>query len=553
MSNVMMVLGGLIAAVVAAVLTWVVAGRSRRDSLPAAQSALAVAESRLADLSKRHAELEQAHRTLGDQHLALSKDRERLGTALDRTTADFDVERAASIELRQALEQTRRQVAQLEADLRVSRSSGETQQRQVAQLEERLRIADESNRQHSESLANLAARASALETERDGLKARLAEQKTWVEEQTRLFEQKIANVAGQLLEEKSRAFTEVNRKEMDAVVTPFKEQLKEFRERVDAIYASDTRDRGQLHEQILQLTSLNQVVSQQAQALTKALTISSKSTGDWGEMVLKRILEDSELRAAKEYVLQQTVEGEDASRQRPDAIVYLPEGRQVVVDAKVSNKAWTDYCAAEDETTRESRLVAHVASLRTHIRELSARDYPRSPELKTVDFVLMFVPVEAALLTALARDETLYQEAYRSKIVLVTPTTLMAVLKLIEGMWLVQRRKESADKIADAGRKLYEKLTVFADTFLEVGAQIERAHGTFERARGQLSTGRGNAIRLAQQMVGLGVGPSPGKTMPAALVQLAETDSPDQPVGRLASAAIIQESHATADVADEQD
>jgi DNA recombination protein RmuC len=167
---------------------------------------------------------------------------------------------------------------------------------------------------------------------------------------------------------------------------------------------------------------------------------------------------------------------------------------------------------------------------------LSARDYPRSPDLKTVDFVLMFVPVEAALLTALAHDEAIYQEAYRSKIILVTPTTLMLALKMIEGMWLVQRRKESADKIAEAGRKLYEKLTVFAGSFLEVGAQIERAHGTFEKARGQLSTGRGNAIRLAQQMVELGVGPSPGKAMPSQLVHLAEAETPEETIALLASA-----------------
>jgi DNA recombination protein RmuC len=247
-------------------------------------------------------------------------------------------------------------------------------------------------------------------------------------------------------------------------------------------------------------------------------------------MILHKILEDSGLREGKEYVLQHTVEGDDASRQRPDAVIFMPEDRQVVVDAKVSNKAWTAYCAAADDDTREACLADHIASLRAHVRSLSARDYPRSPDLKTVDFVLMFVPVEAALLTALEHDEALYTDAHRSKVVLVVPSTLMAAVKLVEGMWLFQKRKESADKIADAGRKLFEKLTTFSETFVEVGAAIEKAHGTFEKARGQLATGKGNAIKLAQKMVDLGVGPSPGKVIPPELVALSAQDGVDEDV-----------------------
>jgi DNA recombination protein RmuC len=484
--NAAFLVGCLAGAVLAAIVVFAILSRGRRalqDDSAAARSAQAVAESRLADLAASHATLVESHRRLEDERLALARDRERLGASLEATTRQLETEAAA------------------------------------------VRVAAEESRRHSDELANIRAQAAALDTARQGLETRLAEQKSWIEEQTRFFEQKITGVATQLLEEKSRAFTEVNRKEIDAVVSPFKEQLKEFRERVDSIYASDTRDRGQLHEQILQLTTLNQAVSQQAQALTKALTISSKATGDWGEMILHKILEDSGLREGREYTLQHTVATEDESLQRPDAVIFLPEERQVVVDSKVSNKAWKEYCAADDES-REARLAEHLASLRVHIRELSARDYPRSPDLRTVDFVLMFVPVEAALLTALAHDETLYTDAYRAKIILVTPSTLMAVLKLIEGMWVFQRRKESADKIAEAGRKLYEKLTTFSGTFLEIGEAIERSHAAFERARGQLATGKGNAIGLAQKMVELGV--SPGKSLPRKLLELAEPDADDE-------------------------
>lgn len=408
-----------------------------------------------------------------------------------------------------------------------------------AMLEAKLHEATDENRSQAASIAQLGAQASALATERDGLTGRLAEQKTWFEEQTRAFEQKVVNVTNQLLEEKSQKFTETNRKEIDAVVAPFKEQLGEFRQRVDAIYAADTKDRGQLQEQVAQLARLNQTVSQRAEELTRALTISSKAAGDWGEMILERILEESGLKEGREYTLQHTVVAEnEEDLQRPDAVIFLPEQRQVVVDSKVSNKAWTEYCAAADDEARAACLENHLASLRAHIRGLAARDYPHSPDLRTVDFVLMFVPVEAALLTAFAHDDTLYSDAYRSKIILVTPSTLMAVLKLIEGMWLFQKRKESADKIADAGRKLYEKLTTFSDTFLEIGEAIERAHGTFEKAKGQLATGKGNAIRLAQKMVELGVGPAAGKVLPAPLARLAQSEAEaeeQEPVPALAA------------------
>jgi DNA recombination protein RmuC len=511
------------AALAAGIIVFAVMARGRRvlqDEAAAARSASAVAESRLVDLTAAHATLAEAHRRLNDEHLNLSRERERLSATLEKVGHDLQREAEAARTSRGQLDETARALSQLESDHRVAVSQNRTLAERVAALEASVSKGDEENRRHGAEIAQLRALAAGLEKEREGLTTRLAEQKAWVEEQTRFLEQKIANVAGQILEEKSKAFTELNRKELDAVVTPFKEQLGEFRQRVDSIYAADSRDRGQLVEQVAQLARLNQAVSQRAEELTKALTISSKATGDWGEMILEKILEDSGLREGQEYTLQHTVTAADAEAlQRPDAVVFLPEQRQVVIDSKVSNKAWTEYCAATDDESRAAKLAEHLASLRTHIRGLSARDYPSSPDLQTVDFVLMFVPVEAALLTALARDGSLYTDAYRSKIILVTPSTLMAVLKLIEGMWAFQKRKESADKIAEAGRKLYEKLTVFANTFVEIGAAIEKAQGTFARAKGQLADGRGNVIKLARQMVELGVRVGPGKVMPAGLIE----------------------------------
>jgi DNA recombination protein RmuC len=360
--------------------------------------------------------------------------------------------------------------------------------------------------------------------EKQALQQRIEEQKTWIEEQMRFFEEKVAGATSRLLEERGRAFTEVNRKEIEALVAPFNVQLTEFRSRIETIYTAETGDRSKLHQQIEHLTQLNQSVSKAAEGLTNALTISSKATGDWGETILKRILEDSGLREGREYSLQHSIQSADGARQQPDAVIFLPENRHVIVDSKVSNKAWKEYCDAREEAQRAEHLAAHLASLRAHIKGLATRDYTRSPDLKAVEFVLMFVPVEAALLAALSADDSLYGDAYRSKIVLVTPSTLMAVVKLVEGMWVFQNRKESAEEIAEAGRKLYEKLYTFSKSFIEIGESLEKSQALFAKARDQLTHGRGSAIKLAEQMRVLGVNPSPGKLLPP---ELTEADPED--------------------------
>jgi DNA recombination protein RmuC len=374
-------------------------------------------------------------------------------------------------------------------------------------LEERSRLA-----------ASLDHAQSQLKSEREAMQAQLQKQEQWIREQTQHFEARVVAATARLMEESSRALSERSQKDVTAVVAPFKEQLAEFRQRVDHIYAVDTQERGTLKAQIETLTSMNQAMSVQAQKLANALTISSKSSGDWGETILEKILEDSGLRAGHEYELQVSITGRNREVLRPDAVIRLPESRQLVVDSKVSNKAWTEYCGATDEVEKEAKLREHLLSLRAHIKNLSGKGYTDSPELSTVDFVLMFVPVEAALLTAFVKDPALYVDAYRARIVLVTPSTLMAVIKLVEGIWTFQKRKESADEIAEAGRKLYEKLTNFAQSFVNVGRAIKQSSDAFEQAQGQLATGKGNAIKLAEDMKKLGVTPAPGKQMPAQLL-----------------------------------
>ena len=359
------------------------------------------------------------------------------------------------------------------------------------------------------------ARRSAAES---GLQRQLLAQQQWLEQQTLLMHEKISATAARLLEEKSRSFSEVNKRELDHLISPFKEQLAEFRRRIDDIYANDTRDRIELREKIQSLTALNESVAQQALHLTNALTISSKSTGTWGEVILQRVLEDAGLREGREYRLQVSISGAAGDQQRPDAVLFLPDDRQLVIDSKVSNKSWVDYCEAPDAPRRALALAAHVASIRAHLKGLAKRDYARSPDLKTADFVLMFVPVEAALLTALSSDFSLYGEAYRAGIIFVTPTTLLAVARLVEGLWTVEKRQRSADEIAESARKLYEKLVNFSESFVAIGGSLDEARLAFNKARGQLAEGPGNAVRLAEGLKELGVRPAAGKSFPPQLL-----------------------------------
>jgi DNA recombination protein RmuC len=511
----------LIGLVCAAISYWLQERRRQRlaGEKQDIQSRLSIAESRLTDLSSQFNTQANDLKSTATARNELSNAVARLESNIEQSEqarADLANEKAS---LNEELRREREQRNSFESNCRVATGKAEGLAEDLTLTRQQLTELEAEQKVSAELIANLTGEKQGLAKECEGLREQLAAQKQWIEDQTGQFERKVLSAAAAMMEERGKAFTESNRTQVDAVIAPFKEQLAEFRTRVDHIYSSDTKERGELRQQIEHLTNLNQAVSNQAERLTNALTVTSKSTGDWGETILKRILEDSGLREGKEYRLQHSITDGEGDRVQPDAVIFLPENRQLVIDSKVSNKAWTEYCHEPDEEARKAHLKEHLTSLRTHVKGLAAKDYSRSPDLQSVDFAVMFVPVEAALLTAFAADESLYTDAFRSKIILVTPSTLMAVVKMVEGLWTLQKRKESADEIAEAGRKLYEKLSTFAGTFVEVGEAILKAHRTFETAQGQLSTGKGNAIRLAERMVELGVAPAVGKTMPIALLR----------------------------------
>ncbi len=328
-------------------------------------------------------------------------------------------------------------------------------------------------------------------------------------------------LATEILEEKSKRFTEQNQTSLGQLLEPLKVRLKEFQGKVEEVYVQETKDRSALAEQVRQLHALNQALSDDARNLTSALKGSSKTQGNWGELILERVLESSGLRKGHEYLVQDSQTREDGSRAQPDVVILLPEERKLVVDSKVSLVAYEAYASADTEAQRSISLRQHVESIRGHIKSLSDKKY-HALYGKSLDFVLAFVPIEPAFMLAITNDKDIFMEALNRNVLLVSPSTLLFVVRTVAHLWRQEAQNRNAQDIARRGAELYEKLCGFVDDFETVGKRLKQAQSAFDSAQGKLVTGRGNVIRQATMLRELGVKPS--KDLPAALVELASED-----------------------------
>ncbi len=359
------------------------------------------------------------------------------------------------------------------------------------------------------------------------LEKKLSELSTRLDAERRLAGEKIALLndarerltvefkvlAERILEEKGKTFADHNMVRMDGVIGPLREQLGDFKRRVEDVYDKESRDRAILLNEIDHLKHLNERIAKDALNLTNALKGDVKILGGWGEVVLERILEASGLEKGRAYETQVSLTGGRGGRYQPDVVVHLPEGRDVIVDAKVSLKAYERFHASSDQTVRATAIKAHLISLRAHINGLSEKHYEDLPGLHTLDFVLMFVPIEAAFFTALEHDCSLFTEAFEKNVILVSPSTLLVTLRTIHHIWRYADRNENALEIARQAGGLYDKFVGFIEALEEVGRQLGRAREAYHTARDRLSTGRGNLVRRAEQLKALGV--KANKVLPA--------------------------------------
>ena len=331
------------------------------------------------------------------------------------------------------------------------------------------------------------------------------------------------NLANDILDDKTRRFTEQNALSLDALLKPLQTKLTEFKEQVATSYSNESRERFALKSEIERLSALNVKMSDETRSLTQALKGDSKVQGNWGELVLESILESSGLRKGEEYLVQDSHTQVDGSRLQPDIVVRLPEGRHLVVDSKVSITAYARHAESADADTAQTELNAHIQSLRQHIQGLSSKNYSSLYGVGSVDFVLMFIPIEPAFLLALKSAPNLYQEALAKNIVLVCPSTLMATLRTVAHLWRQDHQNKNALEIARQCGALYDKFVGFVDDMEKLGQRIDQAQTSYHDAFSKLKTGKGNLIRTAEKVRELGVKPS--KTLPTGLLDsTAETD-----------------------------
>ncbi len=378
-----------------------------------------------------------------------------------------------------------------------------------------------------------------LREESAQLKAEIAELRTTAGEQRKQADEKITllneardqlkiqfqNLAQQIFEERGRTFAQQNKAGIENLISPLRDQIGDFKKRVDDVYDKESRDRAALQTEIHHLKELNQRISKEALNLTRALKGDSKARGNWGEVILERVLEQSGLHKGREYEVQVSLKDADGRRYQPDVIVRLPQGKDVVVDAKVSLKDYEIYYSAEDPGAKEAALKSHIDSLRTHVRTLAAKSYAGLEGVRSLDFVLMFVPIEAAFLAAVERDLDLFSEAFEKNILVVSPSTLLVTLRTIENIWRNEYQNRHAIEIAKKAGALYDKFVGFVEALEVVGQQLDKAKAAYRQASDRLARGRGNLIRRTDELKALGV--KAGKALPQNFVEAAGEDEPD--------------------------
>ena len=347
-----------------------------------------------------------------------------------------------------------------------------------------------------------------LEAELDSERKQVQHRIESLNEAKEALSNQFKNLANEILEDKSRKFTEHNAQQLDILLKPLQTKLTEFKEQVSHSYDQEARERFALKNEIERLANLNIKMSDEARSLTNALKGDSKIQGNWGELVLESILESSGLRKGEEYLVQDSHTQVNGGRLQPDVIVKLPEGRHLIIDSKVSITAYARHMEASDSALAEQELLAHIQSIRQHIQSLSAKNYAGIADLSTVDFVLMFIPIEPAFLSALKAAPNLYQDALSKNIILVCPSTLMATLRTVAHLWRQDQQNKNAMEIARQCANLYDKFVGFVEDLEQIGKRLDQAQSSYHDAFNKLKSGKGNLIKAAERVKELGVKPS---------------------------------------------
>jgi len=411
------------------------------------------------------------------------------------------------------------------AELREALTTASTQRDEARESRERYQAWWQQERAEREqgaaALSELQARHAELATTLEQREHHFAQQLQLLRESREQLRQEFENLANEILERKGRAFSELSQRNISGLLQPIQSEMKGFREQVETLHRHDTEQRAGLRTELKHLQALNREITDQADRLTQALQGQKKIQGNWGELMLENVLEGSGLRPDKDYRREVSF-STDTGRRRPDAIVYLPQGKHLVIDAKTSLSAYVRYVNAEDEASRHQALAEHARAVGERITELADKHYYDLPGLNSPEVVVMFIPVESAYVEALKYDETLFQRAIEHNVLVATPTTLLTSLNIVRQLWRFEDQSRHSAELASRAERFYAKLRGFLESMEDVGKKLDGARDSYDRAMGQLVNGRGNLIKQTAEFQELGVAVK--RELPAALVERARLE-----------------------------
>ena len=445
--------------------------------------------------------------------VALIYSRRELRLSRAETATEREVARREADEQAARAEELQRRIVELTAEKGEAQTESERRAVRIEALETRL--ADQQRAFEQER-----------EQEREQQRATAEQQRAEQEQLQKTMQEQFRNLANDILEEKSRVFRQTNSESIEQLLKPFRDNITDFRLRVESIHRDDLERHGALKNELKNLMDLNRRITDETNNLTEAIRGNSKVQGDMGEMILTTILDHSNLIKGEHYVVQANLKDEEGNNLRPDVILNLPEGKRVIIDSKVSLTAYLDYTRAETEAERTSAMTRHIESIRQHIKELSRKEYHRLLDC-TPDFVLMFIPIESAFLEAMreCRDD-LWLEAYNRKVILSSPTNLFAMLKLVDDLWQRDNRNRSTERIAQLGTKLYDQFVRFVGALEGVGKGLGDAQRSYDEAYKRLTSGNDNLVRNSERLRQYGINPK--KLLNSNLLDAAEDSSGEQ-------------------------
>jgi len=402
------------------------------------------------------------------------------------------------------LENEYKELNQQLIDESIKRSAAEKECEQIVKLEEKLNEREQQISKLNEQTNTLTASIAELETTVSKERLQANEKLELLEKSKETMSLQFKDLADKILDEKSKKFTAQNAENLDTILKPLGEKIKDFEKKISETNKTNYEERLDLKNHIKTLTGLNNQLSEDAHNLTVALKGESKTQGNWGELILERILEASGLTNGLEYTTQQSMTTEEGKRYLPDVVINLPEEKNIIIDSKVSLTAYETYCAAENDIERNNALKNHISSIKKHVKELSDKNYHDLPQVKSIDFVLMFIPVEPAYGLAIQSEADLFFDAFSKNIVIVTPSSLIATLRTIAYIWRQEAQNKNAATIALKAGQLYDKFVNFVSDMDNIGKKIQQTQTTYDGAMKKLKTGTGNLVRRTEELKKLG-------------------------------------------------